>query len=173
MKKAIFFDRDGTLIIDKHYPNNPNDIEYFPDCFKVLNKLQHDYGYLLFIVTNQSGVAKGLIKDQQLQAIHTQMQKDLAKHNINITEYFSAPYLPTSKHYYRKPNPGMLKEAQLTYNIDFSHSWMLGDKMSDVEAGLNVGCKSILITPTPQESKDYFQCRSLTEAFNVIKENSK
>ena len=171
MKKAIFFDRDGTLIIDKHYPNDPSNIEYFSDTFEVLQKLQDD-GYALFIVTNQSGVAKGIIKDKQLEAIHMQMKKDFENHNIKITEYFSAPYLSTSDHYYRKPNPGMLKEAALIHQVDFSHSWMLGDKISDVEAGINVGCKTILITSKPETGKSYYQCKQLTEAYEVILKNS-
>lgn len=168
--KAIFFDRDGTLIVDKHYPNDPNAVEYFPDCFEILKKLQSE-NYLLFIVTNQSGVAKGLIEDHQLNAIHQKMDQDFQKHNIRITEYFSAPYLATSKHYYRKPNPGMLIEAIKTYDIDATLSWMLGDKMSDVEAGLRCGCNSILMSEqliNTTEKHNYQTCSNLTEAYKVI-----
>lgn len=173
MNKAIFFDRDGTLIIDKHYPNDPNQIEYFPDCFDTLSKLQNQ-NYMLFIVTNQSGVAKGLIKDEQLEAIHEQMEKDFKKHDIKITEYFSAPYLSTSNHYYRKPNPGMLVEAINSYKIDATQSWMLGDKTSDVEAGLKCGCKSILLSQTdPTKNANYYTAKNLTEAYNCIIQNSK
>ncbi|MCH2532867.1 MAG: HAD family hydrolase [Bdellovibrionales bacterium] len=170
MNKAIFFDRDGTLIIDKHYPNDPNQIEYFSDCFSTLKKLQNQ-GYLLFIVTNQSGVAKGLITEEQLEAIHEQMQQDFEKQNINIEEYFSAPYLPTSNHYYRKPNPGMLLEAINTYNINPAQSWMLGDKISDVEAGLKSGCKSILLSQTTSDkTSNYHTCKDLSEALKIIEQ---
>ncbi len=172
MNKAIFFDRDGTLIIDQHYPNDPNQIEYFPDCFDILKKLQNQ-NYMLFIVTNQSGVAKGLIEEEQLEAIHQQMEQDFKKHNIKITEYFSAPYLSTSNHYYRKPNPGMLVEAIKSYNIDPSQSWMLGDKTSDVEAGLKCGCKSILLSQKEhRQNPNYYTCKDLSEAFEYINKPS-
>lgn len=168
MHKAIFFDRDGTLIVDKHYPNDPDDVEYYNDCFEVLKKMQNQ-GYLLFIVTNQSGVAQGIIKEQELEAIHKKMDDDFKKQQIKIQEYLSAPYLSSSQHYYRKPNPGMLIEAINAYGIDPKKSWMVGDKLSDVDAGINSGCQSILLSNTSeQETSKHLIAKNLTQAYQLI-----
>lgn len=144
MQKAVFLDRDGTVIVDKHYLNHPSQIEYLEGAFTALKKIQAA-GYKLFIVTNQSGVASGKVDSKNLDKIHQLMDDRLTQEGVYIEEFLSAPYLSTSNHYYRKPNPGMLKEIAIYYNIDLSQSWMVGDKMSDVESGHRAQTKSILL----------------------------
>lgn len=143
MKPAVFFDRDGTLIHDKAYLNDPEQVEFVPGAFEALKQLQQA-GYLLIVVTNQSGIARGIVQVEKMHAIHERMQRDLATHGINIDEFFFSPHLDDS-HPTRKPNPGMLLEAMGKFPIDKSKSWMVGDRMIDVEAGHRAGVRSILL----------------------------
>lgn len=143
MNKCVFFDRDGTLIIDKDYLNDPDGVLYIEGVFEGLKKLQ-DAGYLIVVVTNQSGVASGRVDESNVIQIHKNMHRDFKAKGIEVTDWLYAPYLNTSHHYYRKPQPGMLLEAALFNDIDLTESWMVGDKVSDVEAGKNAGTKTIL-----------------------------
>ena len=144
MKKTIFFDRDGTLIIDRVYLNDPEQITYLPGVFEGLALLR-DAGYEFVIVTNQSGVARGIVSLENLAEIHRRIEAEFAKHQIFFTGVYSAPYSVESNHHMRKPNPGMLMAAHETKAVDFSKSWMVGDRMSDVEAGHRAGCKTVLL----------------------------
>lgn len=147
-QKAIFFDRDGTLIYDEHYLNDYKKIRYLPEVFETLLQLKQ-VGFVFVVVTNQSGIARGLVTEEQMHKIHEVMIKDFKEHDIEFLDFYFSPHLPDSGHPYRKPNPGMLLAAAEKYNIDLSLSWMIGDKMGDVEAGHNAGCRSILLTSEP------------------------
>ena len=142
-KKAVFFDRDDTLIVDKVYLNDPAQIEYFSDTFSALKRLA-DAGYLLFIISNQSGIARGLVDPKNLELIHQKMHADFSQHKIKFTEIYFCPYLPESNHPDRKPNPGMILRAEKDFAVDLSHSWTVGDRISDVEADHRAGLKTIL-----------------------------
>lgn len=143
-RKVIFFDRDDTLIEDKIYLNDPEQVIYFDQAVQALTLLR-DHGFEFIIVTNQSGIARGLVEERNLQAIHKKIQNDFAQHQIYFLDFYHAPYLTTSDHYYRKPRPGMINEGIHTYHVDTSKSWMVGDRMTDVEAGHRAGLKSILL----------------------------
>lgn len=143
-KKAIIFDRDGTLIEDKIFLNDINDIRYLPNVFEALTLLKKK-GFYFFVATNQSGIPRGLVEIENLKKIHQTIYSDFMKKNIEILKFYYAPYLPESNHFYRKPNPGMLQEAIKEYNIEPQKSWMIGDKISDVEAGHNANMRSILL----------------------------
>lgn len=177
LKKAVFFDRDDTIIIDKVYLNDPNQIEYFDDALVSLKKLA-DAGFLLFVVSNQSGITRGLVQESNLHAIHEKMQNDFLKMGFQFTHYYYCPHLPESNHRDRKPNPGMLLQAQKDYGVDLSNSWMVGDRYSDVEAGIRAGTKTILLKAIPSRHKDpggepNFVAKSLTEATDFILKHSK
>jgi len=144
-RKTIFLDRDGTIIEDIPYLNDPDKINYLPNVFKALKNLR-EAGYSFVIVTNQSGVPRGLVKIENLHEIHNRIQREFSKHGIEFLEFYYAPHLPDSQHHTRKPNPGMLLLASDKFDIDLSKSWMIGDKLSDVEAGVRAGVKSILLT---------------------------
>jgi D-glycero-D-manno-heptose 1,7-bisphosphate phosphatase len=144
-KKVIFFDRDDTLIVDKVYLNDPEKIEYLPQVFEALLRLQ-SAGYEFVIVTNQSGVARGLVTIENINEIHRRMSEVFLKHGVKILAYYFAPYSVESNHPLRKPNPGMLLEAKKEHGVNFSASWMVGDRMTDVEAGHRAGTKTILLT---------------------------
>jgi D-glycero-D-manno-heptose 1,7-bisphosphate phosphatase len=152
MKKTIFFDRDGTLIIDRVYLNDPEQITYLPGVFEALGLLRDD-GYQFVIVTNQSGVARGIVSLENLDEIHRRISKTFAEHGIRFEKFYYAPYSVESNHDMRKPNAGMLMAAHAELGgVDFARSWMVGDRMSDVEAGHRAGCKTVLLagveTPT-------------------------
>ncbi|MBT4762239.1 MAG: HAD-IIIA family hydrolase [Bdellovibrionaceae bacterium] len=155
MKKAVFFDRDATLIVDKVYLNDPNDIEYLPGAVPALTLLT-EHNFDLFIVTNQSGIARGLVEPNSLELIHQNILAYFGSHKISFKEIISAPYMSNSKHYYRKPNPGMLEELIHAHAYDPTHCWMVGDKMIDVEAGHRARTKSILLGSKAQLKHSQF-----------------
>jgi histidinol-phosphate phosphatase family protein len=154
MHKAIFLDRDGTIIEDKVYLNDPNQIVYMPNCFEGL-KLFRDMGFKIFVVTNQSGMPRGKVDLKNLDEIHRRISFECAKYGVHIDKYYYAPYMTNSLHYSRKPNPGMLIYAHLDFGIDLKKSWMIGDRMTDVEAGHRVGAKSILLKNGGEMPKDF------------------
>jgi D-glycero-D-manno-heptose 1,7-bisphosphate phosphatase len=144
MKKTIFFDRDGTLIIDKIYLNDPEQIEYLPGAFEALRQLR-DAGYQFVVVTNQSGVPRGLVTIENLNEIHRRMTDEFARRGVFFAGFYYAAFSVESNHPMRKPNPGMLLSAADDHSADLSSSWMIGDRISDVEAGHRAGCRSILL----------------------------
>ena len=152
-RKAIIFDRDGTLIIDKLYLNDPDQIEYLPDVIESLQRLR-DAGYAFAVATNQSGVARGIVTLDNLSEIHRRIKNHLALYGIDILGFYYAPFMSDTDHYLRKPNAGMIEQFGFEFNIDLKKSWMIGDRMTDVEAGHRAGCRSILLegTETPQGS---------------------
>ena len=134
MRKVVFFDRDGTLIIDKIYLNDPDAIEYLPGVFTGMKRLQ-EAGYEFIVVTNQSGIPRGLVDPANLEEIHRRIGVAMAEQGIEILHFYHAPHLVESNHPLRKPNSGMLDAGVEAYNIDRAQSWMVGDRMTDVEAG--------------------------------------
>lgn len=150
MKKAIFLDRDGTIIVDKNYLNDPEQVEFFPGAIEALQALHKDF--LLIVVTNQSGIARGLVQVENMHLIHEKMQAVLKPHGVQITTFYFSPHAADSNHPLRKPNPGMLIQAAKDHRIDLGASYMIGDKPIDVEAGHRAGAKSILISDQASET---------------------
>ncbi|MBX9769677.1 MAG: HAD family hydrolase [Bdellovibrionales bacterium] len=144
MRKAIFFDRDGTLIQDKIYLNDPDNIEYLPGVVEALKTLR-DLGFLFIVVTNQSGMAKGIVQIENLNKIHQKMTAFFASHGLDVSRYYYAPYNTDTNHRMRKPNPGMLETAKNDHNLDLRESWMIGDRWSDIAAGQTLGLKTIFL----------------------------
>jgi histidinol-phosphate phosphatase family protein len=144
MHKSIFLDRDGTIIEDKIYLNDPKQIVYLPHCFEGM-RLMRDMGYKIFVVTNQSGMPRGKVQIEKLDEIHRLISHECAKHGVHIDKYYYAPYMTDSNHFSRKPNSGMLQYAHWDFGVDFKKSWIIGDRMTDVEAGHRVGTRSILL----------------------------
>jgi histidinol-phosphate phosphatase family protein len=156
LKKAVFFDRDGTLIVDKIYLNDPNAIEYMPDIFNALKALR-EAGYVFFIATNQSGIPRGRVTLENLNEIHRRMRAEFAKHGVDLLEFYYAPYLTDHDHIMRKPNPGMILQGAAEYNVDLAKSWMVGDKMVDVEAGHRAGARSVLVGKADDPAKSLWR----------------
>ena len=143
-KKAVFLDRDGTIIRDMIYLNDPALIETFQESYEAL-KLLHDDGFLILLATNQSGVAKGIVDEKNLIKINELITLDFKNKGVVITAALYCPHPVDGGCECRKPNAGMLKSAAKKYSIDLKKSWMVGDRMTDVEAGRRAGCRSILL----------------------------
>lgn len=150
-KKAVFLDKDGTLIEDVPYNVDPALIMLSPDCLIGLSHLQAE-GYLLVIISNQSGVARGYFEASALLKVEGQLNALLARAGITLNGFYYCPHHPDGVIDVlaidcdcRKPAPGLLLKAAEELNIDLNASWMIGDILNDIEAGNRAGCKSILI----------------------------
>ncbi len=146
-KKTIFLDRDGTLIVDKVYLNDPDQIEYLPDVFKSLHLLR-DAGFQFIVVTNQSGIARRLVTLENLDETHRRISAEFAKRGVHFAGFYYAPYSVESNHPVRKPHPGMLLRGALDHRVDLASSWMVGDRLTDVVAGHRAGCRTVLLAGT-------------------------
>lgn len=178
LKKTVFFDRDGTLIVDKVYLNDPNQIEYLPGVFEAL-RLLRDHGYQFIVVTNQSGIARRLVEMENLDETHRRIQAEFARHGVDLSRFYYAPYSVESNHFVRKPNPGMLLRGALDHAVDLAQSWMVGDRWSDVEAGQKAGCRTVFLSgpealqeaphEAPQRQADIMTSTLLDAAQSMIK----
>ncbi|MDF2431775.1 MAG: D-glycero-D-manno-heptose 1,7-bisphosphate phosphatase [Mucilaginibacter sp.] len=151
MKKAVFLDKDGTLVIDVPYNVDPDKIVLSDHCLKGLKRLQEN-GYLLILITNQSGIARGYFKEEDLIGVEQKIRDMLGHEEIALDGFYYCPHHPegivTSLAINcdcRKPEAGMLLKAAKEMGIDLNSSWMIGDILNDIEAGNRAGCKSILI----------------------------
>lgn len=140
MKKALFFDRDGTLIRDVPYLSNPEQVSLFPDTKGVLSSAR-DMGFLLFLFTNQSGIGRGYYTMKEVNTIHDRLLSDLNLGKDLFTGIKVAPEVPDQQSNYRKPSPKYLLEMIDAYQLDPLHTWMIGDRTSDIKAGLNAGIR--------------------------------
>lgn len=137
-KKAVFLDRDGTLNPDPGYLSDVDQFELFPGVVDALREFQAA-GFLLVVISNQSGIARGKITHDQLHRIHEKLDRLLAEHGIHIHHYALCLHHPDEDCACRKPKPKLILETASRYSIDLSRSFMIGDKMSDVECGRNAG----------------------------------
>src|SRR5512138_359451 len=149
--KAVFLDKDGTLVEDIPYNVDPERIRLADGALESLRILQ-DHGYRLIVVSNQSGVARGLFEEHELHAVRQKIRDLLAPAGVVLTDFYYCPHHPRGKVrkyavdcFCRKPQPGMLYRAALEHDLRLSDSWMVGDILHDVEAGNRAGCKTILI----------------------------
>jgi len=154
MRPAIFLDRDNTIIDNSDHLGDPSGVVLFDRTVESLQRLD-DAGYALIIVTNQSGVARGLFTEDDVQAVHDcirlQVQKDSGGRDL-LAHWYHSPYHPEgvvepfiTEHPSRKPEPGMLLQAAEDLNLDLNASWMIGDAPRDIRAGQRAGCRTILL----------------------------
>jgi len=149
LEKAVFLDRDGTINEEREYLYRIEECRFLPgvkDAVKLLNAA----GYLVVVVTNQSGVARGYYSENDLEKLHQFMEKEFADSGARIDGWYYCPHHPgfpaeSAPCDCRKPLPGMLLAAAVELGIELSSSWMVGDKNADMEAGLAAGCRSILV----------------------------
>jgi D-glycero-D-manno-heptose 1,7-bisphosphate phosphatase len=140
-RRAVFLDRDGTLMEEVNYCNDPKRVRVFPGTVGAMQRLRHA-GWLTVVVTNQSGLSKGFISTAQYEAVNAEFLRQLPG---GIDAVYFCPDHPESPTPRRKPGIGMLEEAALDHGIDLTRSWMIGDKLIDVECGRNAGCRTILV----------------------------
>ncbi|MBN1817929.1 MAG: HAD family hydrolase [Sedimentisphaerales bacterium] len=180
--RAIFLDRDDTLIEDPGYINHPSQVKLLPHVCEALIELRQ-MGYKLVIVTNQSAVARGIVTEEGLEEIHERLIGLLRHEGAGVDRIYYCPYHPNGiiPEYrqdsdLRKPNPGMLLLAAQEMDIDLEASWMLGNSYRDIAAGMRAGCKTILITsaekPAQRGATDpvpFKKAVNIREAVNIIK----
>ncbi|MFV0416012.1 MAG: D-glycero-alpha-D-manno-heptose-1,7-bisphosphate 7-phosphatase [Chthoniobacterales bacterium] len=140
-RRAVFFDRDGTLMQEVDYCSQPEDVQVFPNVPAALKKLR-EKNWLRILVTNQSGIGRGYFSLQDYEAVHTEFMHQI-DHEIDAA-YF-CPDSPEAATPRRKPGIGMLLEATEAHDIDLSTSWMIGDKPADMLAGKSAGTRGILV----------------------------
>ncbi len=147
-KPAVFLDRDGTLNVEKNYLYRLEDWEWIPgaiDAIRSFNKA----GFLVIVITNQAGIARGMYGESDVRLLHQQIDKVLASSDAHIDAYYFCPHHPEYGDKTvcdcRKPAPGMILQAQKDWDIDLSHSYMVGDKLADVQASLAAGVMPILV----------------------------
>lgn len=161
-KRAVFIDRDGTINVEKEYLHRPDEFEFIPGAPEAI-RLLGEAGFLVVVVTNQSGVARGYYKEEDVRALHRYMDDLLERQGARVDAYYFCPHHPDNgageyriECTCRKPLPGMLLQAASDLEIDLSSSWMIGDKGVDVEAGLAAGCRAGLVLTGYGESEKGF-----------------
>ena len=150
--KAVFLDRDGTINIDTGYIGNPNLIELFSGVAEGIKQLKDKYGFLIVVVSNQSGITRGLITEEDVDKVNKRINEILEIDKTKIDAFYYCPFHPKfdleEKCKCRKPSPQLVFDAAHDLNIDLNKSFFIGDKVSDIECGFNAGLNSILITNT-------------------------
>jgi D,D-heptose 1,7-bisphosphate phosphatase len=183
--KAVFLDRDDTLIIDSGYISTPGQVKLVQGASESLVELR-TMRYKLVVVSNQSGVARGILTEKTLNQIHDRMRELLARRGAVIDAIYCCPYHPDGviekyrrESEMRKPNPGMLLAAAADMDIDLKASWLIGDSTRDIEAGRRAGCRTILVrrpgilpSAAPERPEADFLAVNLREAVNIIKKHN-
>jgi len=145
--RAVFLDRDGTLNVDRNYLSDPKQLEIIPGVGPALRRLM-DAGFLLFIVTNQSGIGRGYYTLANMHAVNDQLCAELAKDGVRFEKIYFAAESPEQPSRGRKPSPQFLFDARDGYDLDLAQSYMIGDKLIDLECGWNAGVKKSILVRT-------------------------
>lgn len=150
-RRAVFLDKDGTLIRNVPYNVDPVRIRLTASCAGGLRALCAA-GYELYVVSNQSGVARGFFPEDALRAVETRLEELLADVGVPLAGFYFCPHYPEGtiasfarSCSCRKPQPGLLRQAATEHGVDLSSSWMIGDILDDVEAGRRAGCRTVLL----------------------------
>lgn len=151
MNKAIFLDRDDTLIKNIPYLGDPQKVELLPHVDTALAKLQKA-GFFLIMISNQSAVGRGLITEQQSKAVNREIMRQLGIQFDGVYLCFDHPHYP--KEHCRKPSAKMILQAQKEHEIDLSRSFFIGDKAIDMQAGKKAGCRTILIAHPHKDDEE-------------------
>ncbi len=180
MRSAVFLDRDGTLVYPRHYPSRPEELVLYEDIGGGLRRLR-EAGYALVVITNQSGIARGLFDEDDLARMHTHLRGELRKRGIEVDGIYHCPHhvdgvVPelAVACTCRKPQPGMLLRAAAELDLDLASSWLLGDILDDVEAGNRAGCSTVLVdigtegyAPSARRTPR-FVARSTAHALDIV-----
>ena len=143
-KKALILDRDGTLIEDKDYAYKIEDLEILPGVIEGLKLLQKEF--LFFIVTNQSGIGRGYYTTEDFHNFNNHLIRLLKEENIDIIRTFFCPHLREDDCECRKPKTKFIKDIINEYDVNIQESWMVGDHPSDIQFGINGGCRTVFLT---------------------------
>ena len=181
MKKAIFLDRDGTINVEKDYIYKSEDLVFEEGTIEALKTFKN-LGYILIVVSNQSGIARGYFTEEDLNIFNNNMNEILKKNGVEITEFYCCPHHPDGIGEYkkvcecRKPNNKMIEDAIKKYNIDREKSYMIGDKISDIGAGIKSNLKTVLVKTgyglkdmEKIDKKETLICENLKDFSEILK----
>ncbi len=143
-RRAVFLDRDGTIMEDSNYVGDVKRVLVIPGAPAALKQLQ-DAGYKLFIVTNQSGVGRGYFTREAVESIHAHLDEYFGESGVRFNHYYVCPHHPEDNCECRKPKPKFLLDAAAEHGLDLSQCFMVGDRASDIQAGINAGVQTILV----------------------------
>jgi D-glycero-D-manno-heptose 1,7-bisphosphate phosphatase len=152
MHPAIFLDRDGTLIEERNYISRPEEVVLLPGAAEALQRLQAT-GFKLFIVSNQSGVGRGYFTLADVEKVNEHIRQEFAHKGVKFEKIYVAPEAPDTPSRGRKPSPQFLFDARDEFGIDLAKSYMMGDKMIDLECGWNAGVRRPILVRTGYGSK--------------------
>jgi D-glycero-D-manno-heptose 1,7-bisphosphate phosphatase len=147
MDRAVFLDRDGTLIAEKNYLHRPEDVEILPGAGAALHKLANA-GFRLFIVTNQSGIGRGYFTLADAERVNEHLVREFARDGVHFGKIYIAPEAPDQPSRGRKPSPQFLFDARDQFGLNLAESFMAGDKLIDLECGWNAGVKQSILVRT-------------------------
>jgi D-glycero-D-manno-heptose 1,7-bisphosphate phosphatase len=147
VKRAVFLDRDGVLIEEKNYLHRVEDVVFIPGVGLALKRLR-DAGFKLFIVSNQSGVGRGYFTLADVESVNAHLQRELARHGVRLDKIYIAPEAPDQPSRGRKPSPQFLFDARDEFGLDLARSYVIGDKLIDLECGWNAGVKKSILVRT-------------------------
>lgn len=178
--RAIFLDRDGTLVHPRHYPSRPQDLRLYDDIGPELRALRR-MGFFLVVITNQSGLARGLFTVADLDRMHAHLRERLAAQGVWLDAIYYCPHHPDGvipelarRCDCRKPAPGMLLRAADELPLSLADSWLVGDILDDVDAGHRAGCRSVLVDlgtespPSAPERRPDYIARDTRHALRLI-----
>ena len=170
MRKAIFLDRDGVINKDPgthKYVHKVEDFIINPGVLESLKKIK-EKDYVLFVVTNQSGIGRGLYTLEDFHKVNNHMLKIFNNNSIDIIKVYFCPHDPDENCDCRKPSPRFVLEAAKEFDIDLASSWVIGDNIKDIEMGKRAGCKTILIDSQYVKEFDVFKLKDLYNAIDHI-----
>jgi D-glycero-D-manno-heptose 1,7-bisphosphate phosphatase len=172
MKTAVFLDRDGTVIDDPGYLKDPDEVRLLPGVAAAVRRINQS-GMLAIIATNQSGIARGLLTDEDYQAIERRVDSLLGEEGARLEAHYFCPHLPeiTGPCECRKPGTLLYRQAADRFQIDLAHSWWVGDRLRDVQPALALGGRGILLESGADEAESeaarrlgFAVCSELPEA---------
>jgi histidinol-phosphate phosphatase family protein len=149
--RAVFLDRDGTIILDQVYPREARQVCLLAGVGEALAKIKES-GFALVLISNQSGIGRGLITPTEAEEVHQAVVARLAEYGVRLDAAYYCPHAPKEECRCRKPSPEMLLRAAKDLDLDLTKSILVGDKASDIEAGKRAGCQTILLRAQNKET---------------------
>jgi len=171
VNKAVFLDRDGVINKDKGYVYRIEEFEFCEGVFETLRTFQA-LGYLLLIVTNQSGIGRGYYREEDFQVLTSWMRQELLHVNVTIDAVYHCPHAPEQACRCRKPQSGMFEAAIQAFDIDVKRSWMIGDKPSDMTAARGAQIEQTIFIGKEQPSDAKYRVNFILDTIDIIKANS-
>lgn len=164
-KKIIFLDRDGVINYDYGYVSKIDNFEFIEGVFEACKYFQK-LNYEIIIVTNQSGIGRGYYNEKEFYTLTQWILDRFKEHEINILKVYFCPHSPEEKCSCRKPNIGMIENACKDFDIDLDNSWLIGDKITDIQTAINANIKNYILIDS--KDPDIITAKSLLDTTNII-----